>query len=87
MKAFKKMFSTVLTSFKMLTTIIVWQSNSARSPSLAVCFANNGLVQIFEHERDEVPVLVETQLRIAAARWSPDGRLLAVAGVSLYDFW
>jgi WD40 repeat protein len=54
------------------------------APSLAVCFAN-GLVQIFENERDEVPVLVETQLKISAARWSPDGRLLAIAGVSVYD--
>lgn len=54
------------------------------APSLAVCFAN-GLVQIFENERDEVPVLIETQLKISAARWSPDGRLLAIAGVSFYD--
>lgn len=68
------------------------------APCLAVCFAN-GLVQIFQHERDEgkvagcvvfrvvyvvafelVPVLVETQMKVATMQWSSDGRLLAIVG-------
>ena len=37
---------------------------------------------MFEHANDEVPVLVETMLRISSAAWSPDGRLLAIAGAT-----
>eukprot|EP00397_Hematodinium_sp_SG-2012_P004975 GEMP01004991.1.p1 GENE.GEMP01004991.1~~GEMP01004991.1.p1 ORF type:complete len:1182 (+),score=262.89 GEMP01004991.1:170-3715(+) len=49
-------------------------------PSLAVGFVN-GRVQVLRTDMDDKPVLIDTQLRCSALRWSPVGDVLAVAGV------
>ena len=50
------------------------------APALAVAWAN-GRVQLMRDADDGAPVILDTGLRLSAARWSCDGAVLAVAGV------
>lgn len=40
----------------------------------------NGLMQLMSSAYDQQPVVVDTLLYIAKAKWNPDGTMLAVAG-------
>jgi WD repeat-containing protein 35 len=52
----------------------------ADAPTLAVAF-DNGRVQIMRNVEDELPVLIDTGLRLSLAKWNPNGTVLAVAGM------
>eukprot|EP00929_Paragymnodinium_shiwhaense_P008039 TRINITY_DN111964_c0_g1_i1.p1 TRINITY_DN111964_c0_g1~~TRINITY_DN111964_c0_g1_i1.p1 ORF type:complete len:1227 (-),score=335.65 TRINITY_DN111964_c0_g1_i1:276-3956(-) len=48
-------------------------------PTLCIGF-ENGRVQIMRSDADDKPVLIDTQLKITALKWDPNGRTVAIAG-------
>jgi WD40 repeat protein len=63
---------------------VEWTPARASDPAargLAVALSN-GRLQLMSDESDVAPVAVDTGLEATAAAWSPDGSLLAVAGVT-----
>jgi WD repeat-containing protein 35 len=51
------------------------------APTLALAL-DNGRLQLMGHASDDAGVCVDTGLRVTHAKWSRDGRVLAVAGVA-----
>ena len=49
------------------------------APSLAIAF-ENGRVQVMRSDSDEEPVLIDTGMRLAQAKWNSNGTVLALAG-------
>ncbi|KAJ3057254.1 WD repeat-containing protein 35 [Rhizophlyctis rosea] len=54
----------------------------AHAPCLAICF-DNGKIQIMRDDKDQSPLIVDTNMRYPKMQWNHDGSILAVSGVQI----
>jgi WD repeat-containing protein 35 len=49
-------------------------------PTLCIAYTN-GKMQLMKHENDDSPILIDSGMTVNAAKWAPNGKLLAVGGL------
>ena len=49
------------------------------NPTLCICY-QNGKMQLMKHENDDMPITIDSGMRINSVNWSPNGTILSIGG-------